>query len=67
MNVQRRQRPGVLQHDTRAIREVKDRSREAWECVGRRADDPITVHAKMNVNNTLIVEEDELVLASSLD
>ena len=67
MNVQRRERARILQHNSRSIREVESRARESRQWIGRRADDPITVHPEVNVKNPPVLEPDQLMLAATFD
>ena len=46
---------------------MEDSAREAWHRLRGRSDDPITVHAEMNVKDTPILEVNELMLPSPLD
>jgi hypothetical protein len=67
VDMKRAQRPWIVENDARAVRKLDGGPRKSRKRVGNRVDVPITRHPKVNVNQTAIVERDELMLAASLD
>ena len=67
VHVDRGQRARVIEHDAGIRLEMEDRSRESWHRLGRRTDDPISVHSKMHVKDATVIEMNELVFPSTLD
>jgi cation diffusion facilitator family transporter len=62
-----RQCSRIVEHGPRPVRKLEHRPGKAWKRIGRLADHPITVHAKVHVNDSSVVEMDELVLTASFD
>ena len=67
MNIDRREGARILEDHTATVVEMKDRSSESRQRVAIRVEDPISIHAKMNVQNTAVDEMHELVLSATLD
>jgi len=67
MDIDRGQRAGVFEHDTDLLLEMKDGTRKARHRLGRRSNDPVSVHSEVHVQNTPIIEMNELMLSSTLD
>jgi hypothetical protein len=67
MDIDRRQRARILEYNPNLRSEMEDGTRESGKRLRCRSDDPISVHAKVNVKDTAIVETNELVLPSPFD
>ena len=61
------ERPRIGEHDARTVVELEHESRKARELFSRRGDDPVPRHAKMDVQHRAIIEDGELVLATTVD
>ena len=67
MDIDSRQRARVIQYHTNVRVKLEDGAGEARHRLRRRSDDPIPIHAEMNVEDAAILEVNELMLASPLD
>jgi hypothetical protein len=67
MNIERRQRARIVEHDTRTIGETQCGAREPRKRIRCGADDPITIHAEVNMYDSTVIEMDELMLAAPFD
>lgn len=67
VDVDRRQRARVIQHDTHFWIEMENGPGEARHRVRRRANDPVSVHPEVDVQDATILEVNELMLPAPLD
>jgi len=64
MDVERRKRTRVLEHNASAAHEIEHGASKARQRIVTVAYDPIAIQSKVNVNDSSIVEVDKLVLAA---
>src|SRR3954464_9182567 len=67
MNVERWTRPRNIQYHARCVRKGKDRASESRSRIRDRADQPISIHAKVHMDDAAILEVNELMLPATLD
>jgi hypothetical protein len=67
VNVEGRERTGVIEHHPGAGREVDDDASESRQRIVRATDLPVAVHPEVHVHHPTIIEVDQLMLSTSLD